>query len=180
MKHLWLILFVISLSAQNIETINFKKGSYDSIILKSLDRKSVISQKQKIQIHGIKDGQIIEGKFDKIDQNNIYLIDIDSHKKHLISIDEIKEIKLSQGSKAYHNFNGFLRGGLACGGITAGFFGALSLRQGMVLDGIEIFIIIVAVPSAVVFGGTVNAIRYNYKYIDTYKIDEDNWKIVVN
>ena len=59
-------------------------------------------------------------------------------------------------------YKGFRKGGLVCGGITAGFFGVLSLRQGFELDFFEIYIIMVAVPTAAFTGGTINAFRYAF------------------
>ena len=97
-----------------------------------------------------------------------------------ILINEVKEIKLLPGSKMHHNLRGFIRGGLTCGGITSAFFGALTLRQGTALDGMEILIMLFAIPSATIIGGIANAIKYNIQYIDTFEIGQDSWRIVEN
>ena len=40
------------------------------------------------------------------------------------------------------------------------------------------YYIIILVPSAAVTGGMLNAIRHYVKAEPSYKIDQDNWKII--
>ena len=45
-------------------------------------------------------------------------------------------------------------------------------------EGEAILASIVLVPSAAVIGGMLNAIRHYVKAEPSYKIDQDNWKII--
>ena len=159
MKHLWLALFT-SISLAWAQDLNLKKNN----------KTATITHNQFIEIIS-KDNDVLKGRFLKIENNSIIL------ESRIIAIDQVKEIKLPY-SRFKSAYKGFRKGGLVCGGITAGFFGVLSLRQGFELDFFEIYIIIVAVPSASVAGGAINAIRHYVKAEPSYKIDQDNWKII--
>jgi hypothetical protein len=171
-KYLCIVILFLgtSLYAQN----------YKNLVLKNLDKRVSISRKQNIEIYSSTEKRIIRGRFHKIDQDKIYLAHTKSIDYQSILINEVKEIKLLPGSKMHHNLRGFIRGGLTCGGITSAFFGALTLRQGTALDGMEILIMLFAIPSATIIGGIANAIKYNIQYIDTFEICQDGWRIVEN
>ncbi len=134
------------------------------------DKTVTVAHKQSIEIIS-KDNDVLKGRFLKIENNSIIL------EGRIIAMDQVKEIKLPY-SRLKSAYKGFQKGGLVCGGITAGFFGVLSLRQDFELDFFEIYIIMVAVPSASFVGGAINAIRHYVKAEASYKIDQDNWKIV--
>ena len=159
MKRLWLLLFA-----------TFNLAWAQDLTLKKNDKTTTISHKQSIEIIS-KDNDVLKGRFLKIEDNSIVL------EGSIIAIDQVKEIKLPY-SRLKSAYKGFWKGGLVCGGITAGFFGVLSLRQGFELDFFEIYIIIVAVPSASVAGGAINAIRHYVKAEPSYRIDQENWKIL--
>ena len=130
--------------------------------IKKNDKTTTVSHKQSIEIIS-KDNDAIS-RFLKIEDNSIILA------SSIIAIDQVKEIKHIHGSKVHIK----ARSGLVCGGITAGFFGVLSIRQGFELDFFEIYIIIVAVPSASVAGGAINAIRHYVKAEPSYSRNWDS------
>ena len=141
-----------------------------NLTLKKNNKTVTIKQNQPVVIV-TQNSEVFNGRFQKIEDNSIILA------SSIIAIDQVKEIKLPY-SRFKSAYKGFRKGGLVCGGITAGFFGVLSLRQGFELDFFEIYIIIVAVPSASVAGGAINAIRHYVKAESSFKIDQDNWKII--
>ena len=160
MKHLSLLLFT-SLSLSLAQDLTLKKNN----------KTVTIKQNQPVVIV-TQNSEVFNGRFQKIEDNSIILA------SSIIDINEIKEIRL-QRSRLNSALKGFRNGGLVCGGITAGFFGILSLRQGFELDFFEIYIILVAVPSATFAGGTINAIRYAFKPNEiSYIIDRNNWEII--
>ena len=159
MKHLSLLLFT-SLSLSLAQDLTLKKNN----------KTVTIKQNQPVVIV-TQNSEVFNGRFQKIEDNSIILA------SSIIAIDQVKEIKLPY-SRFKSAYKGFRKGGLVCGGIAAGFFGVLSLRQGFELDFFEIYIIIVAVPSASVAGGAINAIRHYVKAESSFKIDQDNWKII--
>ena len=162
MKRLWLLLFTI-----------FNLAWAQDLTLKKNDKTVTIRRNQSIEIT-LKDNDFLKGRFLKIENNSINL------EGRIIAIDQIKQIKLPY-SRFKSAYKGFRKGGLVCGGITAGFFGVLSLRQGFELDFFEIYIIMVAVPTAAFTGGTINAFRYAFKPNEnSYKIDLDNWEIIAD
>ena len=141
-----------------------------NLTLKKNNKTATVTHNQPVVIVS-KNKDVFNGRFQKIEDNSIILA------SSIIAIDQVKEIKLPY-SRFKSAYKGFRKGGLVCGGITAGFFGVLSLRQGFELDFFEIYIIIVAVPSASVAGGAINAIRHYVKAGESFKIDQDNWKII--
>ena len=160
MKHLSLLLFT-SLSLSLAQDLTLKKNN----------KTVTIKQNQPVVIV-TQNSEVFNGRFQKIKDNSIILAN------NIIDINKIKEIRL-QRSRLNSALKGFRNGGLVCGGITAGFFGILSLRQGFELDFFEIYIILVAVPSATFAGGTINAIRYAFKPNEiSYIIDRNNWEII--
>ena len=81
-------------------------------------------------------------------------------------------------------FKGCIQGGLILGGISAGIVGAmLSQDTGTRVifdDDFDLILIAVTFSYAAVIGGTLNAIRHSIKAVEVlYKIDQDNWKIIV-
>ena len=160
MKHLSLLLFT-SLSISLAQDLTLKKNN----------KTVTIKQNQPVVIV-TQNSEVFNGRFQKIEDNSIILA------SNIIDINEIKEIRL-QRSRLNSALKGFRNGGLVCGGITAGFFWLLSIRQGFEIDFFEIYIILVAVPSATFAGGTINAIRYAFKPNEiSYNIDLNNWEIV--
>ena len=160
MKHLSLLLFT-SLSLSLAQDLTLKKNN----------KTVTIKQNQPVVIV-TQNNEVFNGRFQKLEDNSIILA------SSIIDINQIKEIRL-QRSRLNSALKGFRNGGLVCGGITAGFFGILSLRQGFELDFFEIYIILVAVPSATFVGGTINAIRYAFKSNEiSYNIDRNNWEII--
>ena len=159
MKRLWLLLFA-----------TFNLAWAQNLNLKKNDKTVSIKQNQPVVIV-TQNSEVFNGRFQKIEDNSIILA------SSIIAIDQVKDIKLPY-SRFKSAYKGFRKGGLVCGGITAGFFGVLSLRQGFELDFFEIYLIIVAVPSASVAGGAINAIRHYVKAESSFKIDQDNWKII--
>ena len=127
MKHLSLLLFT-SLSLSLAQDLTLKKNN----------KTVTIKQNQPVVIV-TQNSEVFNGRFQKIEDNSIILA------SSIIDINQIKEIRL-QRSRLNSALKGFRNGGLVCGGITAGFFGILSLRQGFELDFFEIYIILVAVP----------------------------------
>ena len=115
MKHLSLLLFT-SLSLSLAQDLTLKKNN----------KTVTIKQNQPVVIV-IQNSEVFNGRFQKIKDNSIILA------SSIIDINEIKEIRL-QRSRLNSALKGFRNGGLVCGGITAGFFGILSLRQGFELD----------------------------------------------
>ena len=67
-------------------------------------------------------------------------------------------------------------GGLILGGTASGFILISSLSGGSIL---EIILWNAGLASAAVAGAALNEIRYSIKAEESFKIDQDNWKIIV-
>ena len=115
MKHLSLLLFTSQRFPWR-EDLNLKKN-YKTVTIKQNQPVVIVTQ----------NSEVFNGRFQKLEDNSIILA------SSIIDINEIKEIRL-QRSRLNSALKGFRNGGLVCGGITAGFFGILSLRQGFELD----------------------------------------------
>ena len=161
MKHLWLILFT-SFSLAWAQDLTLKKNS----------KTVTIVHNQPIEIIS-ENNDVFSGRFLKIEYNSIIL------ESSVIAINQVKEIKL-QPSRLYSAFKGFAKGGLTCGGLTVAYMWALTAASPKYDEGEAILASIVLVPSAAAIGGALNAIRHYAKTEEVlYKIDQDNWKIVV-
>ena len=161
MKHLSLLLF-ISLGLSLAQDLTLKKNN----------KTVTIKQYQPVVIFS-KNKVVFNGRFQKMENNSIIL------EGNTIAIDQVVDIKV-QRSRLYISLIGFLKGGLACGGLTAAYIvglGALSPKYH--LDGEAMLALIVLTPSAAAIGGTINAIRHSFKPAEySYQIDRENWKIV--
>ena len=91
-----------------------------------------------------------------------------------IPFKQVKEIKLPY-SQLYSALKGCMRGGLILGGTASGFILLSSLSGEGIL---EIILWNAGLASAAVAGAALNAIRYSIKAEESFKIDQDNWKIV--
>ena len=161
MKRLSLLLFT-SLSLSWAQDLILKKNN------KTLN----IKQNQPVAIV-TQNSEVFNGRFQKMENSSIIL------EGNTIAIDQVVEIKVNR-SRLYISLIGFLKGGLACGGLTAAYIvglGALSPKYH--LDGEAMLALIVLTPSAAAIGGTINAIRHSFKPAEySYQIDRENWKIV--
>ena len=91
-----------------------------------------------------------------------------------IPFKQVKEIKLPY-SQLYSALKGCMRGGLILGGTASGIFVLTILSEEPSLDAI---ILNAGLAFAAVAGAALNAIRYSIKAEESFKIDQDNWKIV--
>ena len=142
------------------------------LTLKKNNQTATITYNQPIEIIS-ENNDVYKGRFLKIEYNSIIL------ESSVIAINQVKEIKL-QPSRLYSAFKGFAKGGLTCGGLTVAYMWALTAASPKYDEGEAILASIVLVPSAAAIGGALNAIRHYAKTEEVlYKIDQDNWKIVV-
>ena len=159
MKHLWLILFA-SFSLAWAQDLTLKKNS----------KTVTIVHNQTIEIIS-ENNDIFSGRFLRIEYNSIIL------ESSVIAINQVKEIKL-QPLRLYSALKGFVKGGLTCGGLTLAYIVVAAEIGGQSLDGEAMLFAIVTTPFSVLLGGGVNAIRHYVKAGKSFKIDQDNWKIV--
>ena len=158
MKLLWLLLLT-SLSLAWAQDLTLKMN----------DKTVTIIHNQPIEIV-TKNYDVFIGRFQKIENNSIFL------NGRIIAIDQIKEIALPH-SRLKSAFKGFQKGGQFCGGITIPLFGifyAVEIYDENDVIGAAMFV----TPFAALLGGGINAIRHYVKAESSYKIDQDNWKIV--
>ena len=171
MKHLWLILFA-----------SFSLAWAQDLILKMNDKTATIRYNRPVAIVS-KDYNDYVGRFQKIEDNNIILVG------SIIPISQVREIKLMHSE--FLSTTGFVQGALTCGSLAAlltslsfaAFFDSsgrdkrkLSSSSSSSSSLKRVFMYILPVAFA---GGAMNTIRYSVKAIEaTYKIDQDNWKIV--
>ena len=171
MKHLWLALFT-SFSLAWAQDLNLKKNN----------KTATITHNQFIEIIS-KDNDVLKGYFLQIEKNSIVLESSYDESLLTIPFNQVKEIKLPP-SRLISAFKGCIQGGLILGGISAGIVGAmLSQDTGTRVifdDDFDLILIAVTFSYAAVIGGTLNAIRHSIKAVEVlYKIDQDNWKIIV-
>ena len=174
MKHLWLILFA-----------SFSLAWAQDLILKKNNQTATIRYNRPVAIVS-KDYNDYVGRFQKIEDNNIILVG------SIIPISQVREIKLMHSE--FLSTTGFVQGALTCGSLAAlltslsfaAFFDSSGRDKRKLSSSSSsssssslkrVFMYILPVAFA---GGAMNTIRYSVKAIEaTYKIDQDNWKIIV-
>ena len=156
MKRLWLLLFA---------TFNLAWGQ--NLTLKKNDKTVNIKQNQPVVIV-TQNSEVFNGRFQKIEGNSIIL------EGSIIAIDQVKEIKLMHSS-LYGGLRSFVKGGLIYGGLTVASVVVISVAIPSAGQTASLFLI-VSTPFSAFLGGTI----YAYRYFAPYKIDQDNWKIVIN
>ena len=160
MKHFWFILLT-SLSLAWAQDLTLKKNN----------QTATITYNQPIEIIS-KENDVLKGRFLKIENNSIVL------EGSIIPINQVREIKLPY-LRLKSAFKGFAKGGLTCVGLTLG--GMVVIAGGSsaeLLSGEALLFAMFTTPFAALIGGGVNAIRHYVKAESSYKIDQDNWKIV--
>ena len=162
MKHLWLILFT-SFSLAWAQDLTLKKNS----------KTVTIVHNQPIEIIS-ENNDVFKGRYQKIEYNSIIL------ESSVIAIDQVKEIKF-QPSRLNSALKGFVKGGLTCAGLTLASIPVIGVVNSVPLDGEAMLFAIVTTPFSVLIGGGINAIRHSNKTVEvSYKIDQDNWRIVTD
>ena len=169
MKHLWLLLLT-SLSLAWAQDLTLKMN----------DKTATIAQNQPIEII-LNDNDVYKGRFLKIEKNNI-IVEGSYYGSFLtIPFNQVKEIKLPP-SRLNSAFKGCIQGGLILGGISAGIVGVMLSQdtgtRNILDDDFDLILIAATFFYAAVIGGTYNAIRHYNKAESSYKIDQDNWRIV--
>ena len=159
MKHLCLIIFAF-----------FRLAWAQDLNLKKNNKTVTIFHNQPIEIIS-ENNDIFSGRFLRIEYNSIIL------ESSVIAINQVKEIKL-QPLRLYSALKGFVKGGLTCGGLTLAYIVVAAEIDGQSLDGEAMLFAMVTTPFSVLLGGGVNAIRHYVKAGESFKIDQDNWKIV--
>ena len=158
MKHLWLILFT-----------SFSLAWAQDLTLKMNDKTVTIIHNQPIEIIS-KDNDVLKGRFLNIENNSIFL------EGSIIPTNQVREIKLPY-SRLKSAFKGFQKGGQFCGGITIPLFGIFYAVE--LYDENDVILgVMFVTPFAALLGGGLNAIRHFFKAEPSYKIDQDNWKII--
>ena len=120
-----------------------------------------------------KENDVLKGRYHKIENNSIFL------EGSIIPINQVREIKLPY-LRLKSAYKGFGRGGLTGVGLTLG--GMVVITGGNsaeLFSGEALLFAMVTTPFAFLIGGGVNAIRHYVKAESSYKIDQDNWKILV-
>ena len=163
MKHLWLILFT-----------SFSLAWGQDLTLKKNSKTATITHNQPIEIIS-NDNDVFKGRFLRIEKNIIIVEGSYSGSFFTIPFKQVKEIKLPY-SQLYSALKGCMRGGLILGGTASGFILLSSLSGEGIL---EIILWNAGLASAAVAGAALNAIRYSIKAEESFKIDQDNWKIIV-
>ena len=156
MKRLWLLLFA-----------TFNLAWAQNLTLKKNDKTVNIKHNQPVVIVS-KNKDVFNGRFQKIEGNSIIL------EGSIIAIDQVKEIKLMHSS-LYGGLRSFVKGGLIYGGLTLASVVVISVAIPSAGQTASLFLI-VSTPFSAFLGGTI----YAYRYFAPYKIDQDNWKIVIN
>ena len=155
MKHLSLLLFT-SLSLSLAQDLTLKKNN----------KTATVTHNQPVVIVS-KNKNVFNERFQKIEDNNIIL------EGSTIAIDQVKEINLMHSS-LYGGLRSFVKGGLIYGGLTVASVVVISVAIPSAGQTASLFLI-VSTPFSAFLGGTI----YAYRYFAPYKIDQDNWKIVV-
>ena len=139
--------------AKNSKTATITHNQYIEIVTKNFD--------------------VFSGRFVKIEYNSIIL------ESRIIAIDQVKQIKL-QPSRLNSALKGFVKGGLTCGGLTLAATVVIAGVSSSDLDGEALLFAMITTPFSVLIGGGLNAISYSIDAVEVlYKIDQDNWKIIV-
>ena len=143
------------------------------LTLKKNSQTATITYNQPIEIIS-KDNDVLKGRYQKIENNSIIL------GSSIIAIDQVKEIKF-QPSRLNSALKGFVKGGLTCGGLTLVGMVVIAGVSSAELDGGALLFAIVTTPFSVLIGGGINAIRHSNKTVEiSYKMDQDNWRIVTD
>ena len=141
------------------------------LTLKNNNKTATITHNQPIEIIS-KDNDVLKGRFLKIENNSIILED------SIIPINQVREIKLPY-LRLKSAFKGFVKGGLTCVGLTLGGMVVIAgVSSAELASGEALLFAMVTTPFAALIGGGVNAIRHYVKAGESFKIDQDNWKIV--
>ena len=156
MKHLSLLLFT-----------SFSLSLAQDLTLKNNNKTATVLHNQPVVIV-TQNSEVFNGRFQKIEDNSIIL------EGSIIAIDQVKEIKLMHSS-LYGGLRSFVKGGLIYGGLTVASVVVISVAIPSAGQTASLFLI-VSTPFSAFLGGTI----YAYRYFAPYKIDQDNWKIVVN
>ena len=142
------------------------------LTLKKNNQTAIIAYNQPIEIV-TKNFDVFSGRYQKIENNSIFLED------RIIAIDKVKEIILPH-SRLKSALKGFVKGGLTCVGLTLGGMVVIAGVSSAELDsGEALLFAMFTTPFAALIGGGVNAIRHYVKAEESFKINQDNWKIVV-
>ena len=163
MKHLWLILFT-----------SFSLAWGQDLTLKMNSKTATITHNQPIEIIS-NDNDVFKGRFLRIEKNIIIVEGSYYGSFYNIPFNQVKEIKLPY-SQLYSALKGCMRGGLILGGTASGIFVLTTLSGEITWDAI---ILNAGLAFAAVAGAALNAIRYSIKAEKSFKIDQDNWKIIV-
>ena len=142
------------------------------LTLKKNNQTATITYNQPIEIIS-KENDVLKGRFLKIENNSIVL------EGSIIPINQVREIKLPY-LQLKSASKGFVKGGLTCVGLTLG--GMVVIAGGSsaeLLSGEALLFAMFTTPFAALIGGGVNAIRHYVKAEESFKINQDNWKIVV-
>ena len=143
------------------------------LTLKKKSQTATITYNQPIEIIS-KDNDVLKGRYQKIENNSINL------EGRIIAIDQVKEIKF-QPSRLNSALKGFVKGGLTCAGLTLASIPVIGVVNSVPLDGEAMLFAIVTTPFSVLIGGGINAIRHSNKTVEiSYKMDQDNWRIVTD
>tara|TARA_B100000902_G_scaffold357103_1_gene371315 strand:- start:215 stop:703 length:489 start_codon:yes stop_codon:yes gene_type:complete len=144
-----------------------------NLALKKNNKTVTIVHNQYIEII-TENNDLFKGRFQKIENNSIIL------EGRIIAIDQAKEIKF-QPSRLNSALKGFVKGGLTCAGLTLAGMVVIAGVSSAELDGGAMLFAMVTTPFSVLIGGGVNAIRHSNKTVEvSYKIDQDNWRIVTD
>ena len=158
MKYLWLILFT-----------SFSLAWGQDLTLKKNSKTATITHNQPIEIIS-NDNDVFKGRFLRIEKNIIIVEGSYSGSLYNIPFNQVKEIKLRHSISA-----GCMRVGLILGGTASGFI-LISSLSGESIS--EMILWNAGLASAAAAGAALNAIRYSIKAEKSFKIDQDNWKIV--
>ena len=139
------------------------------LTLKKSNQTATITYNQTIEIIS-KENDVLKGRFLKIENNSIVL------EGSIIPINQVREIKLPY-LRLKSAFKGFAKGGLTCVGLTLGGMVVYAGVSSVPLDGEAMLFAMVTTPFAALIGGGVSAIRHYNKAGESFKIDQDNWKI---
>ena len=178
-KNLLFLIFLFGTlsGAQKNEGLILQKKTFTALIPFGL----------QIVIYGVDEEQPTTGQLVNFSQEAIHLKDMNTDKIKTISITNVKEIKVIKSfakSKKYKNFKtGFSRGAKIAAFAASGLIAVVSI------DNPEkhlapFFLAIIAPPAAIaggIIGGLINlsSARYEIEDVDSYKINENNWRVKV-
>ena len=141
--------------------------------LKKNSKTATITHNQPIEIIS-NDNDVFKGRFLRIEKNIIIVEGSYNGSFYNIPFNQVKEIKLPY-SHLYSALKGCMRGGLILGGTASVIFVSAILSEELSLDAA---ILVAGFAFAAPIGAALNAIRYSIKAEKSFKIDQDNWKIV--